>query len=302
MTHERPEKLLLIDGNNLAFRVAWTHRDLSYMGTPVAVLFGVFKSLIRFKKEFPEHFIVFVWDAGHDRRDVESARGVQAGIIESAYKANRHAEEETPPEVEAVLQQIAMLREEALPLVKVLQAEVAGCEADDVAYTYAMNNLEAGGQTVIVTSDKDYYQLLGKGITVYDAMKDEVWNRTKFVEEFGFEPELWVDAGALMGDKGDNIHGVPGIGPVNACNLIRTFGTYDKVIEGLRAKEKRGKKEDAVLQHVDRVRLAYSLKKMDRVPFVPRLRYHGTYDAKVVEEFFLRFRFASLLKDIKHLV
>ncbi len=302
MTLERPEKLLLIDGNNLAFRVAWAHRELSYQGTPVAVLFGFFKSLIRFKRDFPEYFVVVLWDAGHRRRDEESAKGVQAGIIESTYKANRHSEEETPPEVQMVFDQITMLREEMLPLVKVLQVTMDGCEADDIAYTYAMNNIEAGGRTVIVTSDKDYYQLLGKGVTVFDAMKNETWNHKKFVEEFGFEPELWVDCGALMGDKGDNIHGVPGIGPVNACKLIREFGTYDKVIEGVRAKTKRGKKEQAILDHVERIKLAYSLKKMDLIPFVPRLRYPGKYDPKVIEEFFLRFRFVSLLKDIKYLV
>jgi len=303
MTCESPTKLLLIDANNLAFRVAWSHRELSFQGSPVSVLFGFFKSLIRFKRDFPDYFTVVVWDAGHKRRDEESSRGVQAGIIDSTYKSNRRKEdEETPPDVQVILDQIDQLREEALPLVKVLQAEVDGCEADDVAYTYAMNNLKAGGQTTIVTSDKDYYQLLGKGITVFDAMKDEVWNRTRFTEEFGFEPELWVDAGALMGDKGDNIIGVPGIGPVNACNLIREYGTYDKVIAGLQAKPKRGKKEEEILKHIERIRLAYSLKKMDMVPFVPRLRYHGAYDESKVTEFFLRFRFVSLLKDVKYLV
>jgi DNA polymerase-1 len=303
MTCERPEKLLLIDANNLAFRVAWSHRELSFQGSPVAVLFGFFKSLIRLKRDFPEYFTIVVWDAGHKRRDEESARGVQAGIIDSAYKANRKSVDgETPPEVQAILDQISHLREEALPLVKVLQAEVEGCEADDVIYTYAMNNLDAGGQTTIVTSDKDYYQLLGKGIVVFDAMKDEIWNRKKFTEEFGFDPELWVDAGALMGDKGDNILGVPGVGQVTACNLIREFGSYDKVIDGLRSRTKIGKKEAEILNHIDRVKLAYSLKKMDRVPFIPRLRYHGSYDAKKVEEFFIRFRFVSLLKDIKYLV
>jgi len=302
MTHERAEKLLLIDGNNLAFRVAWSHRDLSYQGTPVAVLFGFFKSLIRFKRDFQDYFTIVVWDAGHDRRDQESLRGVQEGIIDSAYKANRHKEEELPPEVQSVLDQISQLREEALPLVKVLQAEVAGCEADDVIYTYAMNNIAAGGQTTIVTSDKDYYQLLGKGVSLYDAMKDEIWNRKKFVEEFGFEPELWVDAGALMGDKGDNIHGVPGVGQVNACKLIREFGTYEKVLEGLKGRTKRGKREEDILKHEARVRLAYSLKKMDLVPFIPRLRYHGVYDEEKVSELFLRFRFVSLMKDIKYLI
>jgi DNA polymerase-1 len=302
MTHERANKLLLIDGNNLAFRVAWTHRDLSYQGTPVAVLFGFFKSLIRFKRDFSEYFTIIVWDAGHTRRDQESARGVQAGIIDSPYKANRNKEEEPPAEVQSVLDQITQLRDEALPLVRVLQATVPGCEADDVIYTYAMNNVAAGGQTVIVTSDKDYYQLLGKGVSLYDAMKDELWNRTKFVEEFGFDPELWVDAGALMGDKGDNIHGVPGIGQVNACRLILEYGSYEKVIEGLRAKEKRGKREDEILKHEARVHLAYSLKKMDMVPFVPRLRYHGSYNEEAVKEYFLQFRFASLLKDVRYLV
>ena len=100
----------------------------------------------------------------------------------------------------------------------------------------------------------------------------------------------------------DNIFGVPGVGQVSACKLIREYGSYEEVLVGVEKKTKRGKREEDILNYKERIKLAYSLKKMDIVPYVPRLRYHNTYEERKVEEFFLSLGFASLLKDIKYLI
>jgi len=289
-------KVLLIDGNNLAHRVHWTHKHLTCDDMPVSLLYGFFRSLVSFKKKFPAHLCVVVWDGGYKRREAESKKAVNEGIIPSGYKENR--EEEPPPEVEDLFKQMPLLKE-ALKLVRVLQVRVDGVEADDIINTYAQQN--NGGETVIVTSDQDFYQLLSDSVIIFDAMKNNYWTKESFVDTYGFDPKLWVDCGALMGDSSDNIHGVPGIGEKWATKFVKQFGDIDGVLKGLAEKKKRGKKEQAVLDNEPRLRLAKSLKKMDEIDNLPAFRCRPREKGPLLE-WFSRLRFESLKMDAWRLV
>lgn len=293
------QPLILIDGNNLGYRVFWTHKTLVSRNQNTGLLYGFFRSLISFRKEWPDNPMVVVWDFGGSfRRKREAQEAVDKGLIASGYKANRP--KELTEEMECIFEQLDEMRQ-ALKLTNVYQAQVKGYEADDIIYTYVIANQRRQGQTVVITSDQDFYQLLFPGVKIFDAMKKENWSRERFVEEFGFQPELWVDVGGLAGDSSDNIPGVAGWGLVWANKYVQQYGDLDSILTALKNKEKRGKKEQDLLDHEVQARLSKSLKKMDFVPDLPKLRKLELPNLEALKSYFLEHSFASLLKDAEKL-
>jgi DNA polymerase-1 len=298
-------KLLLIDGNNMAHRVFWANKNLSYKGRHTGVLYGFFRQLVSLHKMFPDHFRVIAWDGGYHRRRNESQKAVEAGLIPSGYKQNRAIDEDDHEKLaqrEAIMEQMEQLRSDALPLARCLQVWMEGVEADDILNSYAIKNRQWGGESVIISSDQDFYQCVGPGTIVYDAMKKETWSEERLTMEFGFEPARWIDAGAIMGDKSDNIFGVEGWGPVTACKYVREHGGVHEIMEKLNAKAKRGKKEQTFVDSAEILELALSLKKMDVIEGLPKTRVTRELSEEKLKAYFLEFGFASLLKEVRRLV
>ena len=177
-----------------------------------------------------------------------------------------------------------------------------GIEADDILNSYAKQNEGWDGESVIISSDQDFYQCVSPNTSVYDAMKKEHWSDERLKMEFGFDPMKWVDAGAIMGDKSDNIFGVDGWGPVTACKYVREHGGIPEIMAMLKAKKKLGKKEQTFVDSADILELAYSLKMMDVIEGLPKARVCHTINEDTIKAYFLEFGFASLLKDIRRLV
>lgn len=293
-------KLLLIDGNNLCYRMFHSPQArLTNKGHAVGVMFGFFKSLVSLHKTFPDHFRIIAWEGGYARRLQESEQAVKDGIIPDVYKGNRSRE--ITPEVEDFRAQRALLRE-ALQHVRCMQVTVDKYEADDVIYSYCQEAIKYKGEAVIVSSDHDFYQCLAPGITIHDAMKQETWTSERFDLEYNMNPSQWLEMAALEGETGDNIYGIDGWGPVTARKYIREFGTAEAVVEAVKAKSNRNKKEEALLVQESRIRLAKSLKKMDMVPSLPKPRPPKSYSATEMETFLLDVGFASLLKEIPRLI
>jgi 5'-3' exonuclease len=298
-------KLLLIDGNNMAHRVFWANKNLSYRGRHTGVLYGFFRQLISLHKMYPNHFRVIAWDGGYHRRRDESQKAVEAGLIPLGYKQNRVIDKDDHEKLaqrESIMEQMEQLRTEALPMIRCLQVWIKGVEADDILNSYAKNNDKWDGESVIVSSDQDFYQCVSPNTVVYDAMKKENWSDERLRMEFGFGPEKWVDAGAIMGDKSDNIIGVEGWGPVTACKYVREHGGVSEIMEMLKAKQKRGKKEQTFVDSAEILKLALSLKMMDVIEGLPKPRVCHEISDEAIKAYFLEFGFASLLKDIRRLV
>jgi len=301
-------KLVLIDGNNMSHRVFWTHQDLQYKGMYTGLLFGFFRQLIFLRKKYPDYHFVIAWDRGYARRKAEANNAIAAGIIPSGYKGQREdaraeADEKKLAELESLNTQMSQLQDVLLPMMKCSQVMMSGIEADDLIYSYCKYVDKYNGQAIIVSSDRDFLQVLGIGqnIKIYDAMKDETWTVERFEAEFGFSPTLWVDAGALMGDHSDNIFGVDGWGPKTACDYVRQFGSVEKIVEAVTAKTKKSKKELKLLDSSERLALALSLKKMDEIPNLPRPKCEPK-DGEALKEKFIELGFASLIKEAKILV
>ncbi len=253
MTESRgaPRRLFLVDGYALIYRsyYAFINRPLTNSaGENTSAAWGVANFLIRALEEHRPDYLAFVFDAGRSHREA----------IFPEYKATR---EKMPDDLRAGLPRIRELVEAFHgPVV-----ELEGFEADDVIGTLATQARAEGIDVVIVSGDKDFYQLIGPGVSLLNPGRGgptgvaEEWVTPETASsKFGVPPERVVDYLALVGDSSDNVPGAPGIGPKTAVTLLDRFGTLDEVIA--RAGEVGGKRaREALTEHVDQVLLSRQL-------------------------------------------
>ncbi|AQR63258.1 DNA polymerase I [Brevundimonas sp. LM2] len=167
------------------------------------------------------------------------------------YKANRSA----PPE--DLIPQFPLVRE-ATRAFGVHCVELPGYEADDLIATYACKVRDAGGECVIVSSDKDLMQLIGPSVVMWDPMKDRRLAEEAVFEKFGVTPDKMIDLQALIGDSVDNVPGAPGIGPKTAAQLLDEYGDLDTLLE--RAGEiKQPKRRETLINFRDQILLSRQL-------------------------------------------
>ena len=168
------------------------------------------------------------------------------------YKANR------APMPSDFVDQVPLVHEACAALgVPVLNIE--GFEADDVIGTLARQAREAGFEVALVTGDKDFFQLVGDGVRVYNPRDEGTWyDGAGVLEKFGVRPDQVVDMLALMGDSVDNIKGVPGIGEKGARDLIGAHGTLDALLEAAPSIQQRRYRE-ALVEHAASARASREL-------------------------------------------
>ncbi len=208
--------LYLVDGTYTVFRSFYAIAGLRAPdGTPTNGVFGFLSTVRKLVRErSPDHFGVAFDVEGPTHRD---------GMF-AEYKANRPA----PPEDLVPQFELAM---EACRAMGWPVLTAPGFEADDVLATLTARAREAGLDVVIVTSDKDLYQLVGERVTVLNPSKDDRMLDPAGVNEvFGVLPEHVVDVLALMGDAVDNVPGVPGIGEKTARSLVQRYGGVEDVL------------------------------------------------------------------------
>ena len=171
------------------------------------------------------------------------------------YKANREAMPED------LRPQIPLTRDATIAF-NIACEEKEGFEADDIIATLAVQAREAGGRCTIISSDKDLMQLVGGGVEMFDAMKNNTIDREGVHAKFGVYPERVVDVQALAGDSVDNVPGAPGIGIKTAALLINEYGDLDALLE--RASEiKQPKRRQTLINNADQIRLSRRLVQLD---------------------------------------
>jgi len=257
--------LFLIDGSNQMYRAYHAIRGLTGPdGRSTNAVYG-FVTMLR--KLIADHHPEYV-AASFDLATVTFREKLAAD-----YKANRAA---MPDDLK---EQVAWIHEACEAMgVPIFTAE--GFEADDVIGTLARKAAAQGFGVVIVTGDKDFFQLVGDGIRVYNPRDEGVWyDEAGVLEKFGVGPRHVVDVLALMGDAIDNVKGVPGIGEKGARDLISTYGTLDALLE--HADEVPQKKyREGLKAHADQARQSRELVTIHTsvdVPFdAERFRYRGT--------------------------
>ncbi|GED46261.1 DNA polymerase I [Vreelandella aquamarina] len=201
--------IVLVDGSSYLYRAFHALPPLTTSnGQPTGAVKGVLNMLKRLMKDYPDSPMAVVFDApGKTFRDE----------LYSEYKAHR------PPMPDDLRSQIeplhACVKALGLPLLC-----IEGVEADDVIGTLAHQATQAGRDAVISTGDKDMAQLVNGHITLVNTMKEETLDEAGVEEKFGLPPALIIDFLALMGDKVDNIPGVPGVGEKTAIGLLQGMG------------------------------------------------------------------------------
>ena len=210
--------LCLVDGTALVYRshYAFIRRPLvNSGGKNVSAVYGFASSLIKLLGELGPSHIVVAFDRPEPTFRHEAYED---------YKATREA---MPDELVDQLQAIRELVEAfGIPIV-----EEPGYEADDLIGTLAVAARGNGLRTVIVSGDKDFFQLVDESITVLDPARNIEYTTDGVREKFGVLPSQVVEVLGLMGDSSDNVPGVPGIGKKTAVDLIARFGTIDGVLE-----------------------------------------------------------------------
>ena len=208
--------LYLIDGSSQMYRAYHAIRGLTGPdGRSTNAVFGFVMMLRRLVADHRPDLIAAAFDlAGPTFRNQ----------LAGDYKAHRPP---MPPDLE---EQIPWVHRSCEALgVPVLVSE--GFEADDVIGTLALKGAAAGFDVAIVTSDKDFYQLVGGRIRVFNPRDEGTWyDEAGVVEKFGVPPRQVIDVLALTGDAVDNVKGVPGIGDKGARELLAQFGSLDALL------------------------------------------------------------------------
>jgi DNA polymerase-1 len=210
--------IYLIDGSSYIYRAYHAVRHLSTsQGLPTNATFGFTNMVLKLLAEQNPEYMAMAFDAKgptfrHEMYD--------------AYKANR------PPMPEDLVVQIPYIKQVVAGM-NIPSLELPGYEADDIIGTLVRRVEGKGFRVVMVTGDKDFKQLISRSVSMWDPMRERTIDYASLKEDSGLEPSQWVDVMALAGDTSDNIPGVPGIGEKTAIQLIKAFGTMERLFQGL---------------------------------------------------------------------
>ncbi|TET38801.1 MAG: DNA polymerase I [Planctomycetota bacterium] len=208
------ETLFIIDAFSFLYQNHYAIKNLTGPdGAPVGATFGLAALLFRLRKEMKPEYIAIVFDS-----DKPTFR-------HEAYPEYKAGRKPMPDELRMQLPWVNELIEGfALP-----RLEAPGFEADDIIGTLAARAGEKGIDARIVSRDKDLRQVLNDHVAIFDTKNGKVYGAAEFEKEFGFEPRLFVDYLAIMGDSVDNIPGVKGIGKKTARELVAQFGDIETI-------------------------------------------------------------------------
>ncbi|MFJ6698563.1 DNA polymerase I [Streptomyces sp. NPDC091272] len=246
-------RLLLMDGHSLAYRAFFAlpaENFTTASGQPTNAVYGFASMLANtLRDEAPTHFAVAFDVSRKTWRSEEFPE----------YKANRS---KTPDEFKGQVELIG----EVLDAMHVERFAIDGFEADDVIATLATQAEAAGFDVLIVTGDRDSFQLITEHVTVLYPTKG-VSELTRFTpekveEKYGLTPQQYPDFAALRGDPSDNLPGIPGVGEKTAAKWINQFGSFAELVE--RADEVKGKAGQNFRDHLDSVKLNRKLTEMVR--------------------------------------
>ncbi len=288
-----PPTFYLIDGHALAYRMYFaltagtsSARWHTSTGEPTAGVYGFARELLRILEQEQPEYLAVAFDTGKTFRDQ----------ILPAYKGTRaKMPDELRPQIERIRQLVDAFN--------IPRLEMEGYEADDVLGSVARQANEQGLGVKIITGDRDLLQLVNNRTVVYLAGDDQNYITAEdVVRKLGVRPDQVVDYKAIVGDKSDNIPGVPGVGEKTAVALLEKFGTLDGVYQNIEQVEKRWQAK--LLAGKDSARLSYDLARIRTdLPVqldLERARSHD-FDPDQIETFLNTLEFRTLIKTLRRL-
>ncbi|WP_344076034.1 DNA polymerase I [Streptomyces crystallinus] len=258
-TPDNRPRLLLMDGHSLAYRAFFALPAENFTtgaGQPTNAVYGFMSMLANtLRDESPTHFAVAFDVSRKTWRSEEFPE----------YKANRS---KTPDEFKGQVELIG----ELLDAMNAPRFATDGFEADDIIATLATQAEAQGFEVLIVTGDRDSFQLVSEHVTVLYPTKG-VSELTRFTpekveEKYGLTPQQYPDFAALRGDPSDNLPGIPGVGEKTAAKWINQFGSFEQLVA--RADEIKGKAGQNFRDHLEAVSLNRRLTEMVRDVELPK--------------------------------
>ena len=290
MAAER-KQLILVDGSGYIFRAFHALPPMNTSrGLPTQAVFGFIRMLLKLLKDARPSHIAIVFD---------SPKRTFRDDLFADYKANRS---EAPNDL---IVQIPYIHR-AVEAFRIKSLMIEGFEADDVIGTLAKRAAKEDFVVTLITADKDFMQLVGPHVTLWDTMRDRRIGTREVRERFGVEPSALIEIQALTGDTIDNIKGVPGVGEKTAAALIQKFGGIKQLYENLDRIEEsgiRGAKKVAGLlaEHRAAVDLARKLVRIETdmpLKIEPdEFAWHGV-DEKLGAELMRELEFNSIIREI----
>lgn len=258
--NHKPPQLFLIDGYALIYRAfyAMISRPLrTAKGENTSAAWGVVNFLLRLREKYRPDYVAWINDAGTSFREQR-----YADYKSTREKLDQELQADFDRSVERICQ---LLKAFGVPIIA-----IRGYEADDVIGTLATLAASRGLQAVIVSGDKDFYQLVGPGVSLLNpgrggpAAVDETWvDESNAGDRLGVPPRQVADFLALVGDSSDNIPGVRGIGEKGAQKLLAEFGDLETILA--RAGDVTAKRaREALLTQADNARLSRELVTIQR--------------------------------------
>ena len=237
------EKLILIDGNSLLFRAYFAMRPMvTSKGIHTQGIFAFINMLNKIIKDYEPDYIAVAFDMKE-----KTFRHEQY----TDYKAGR---QQTPIEL---LTEIPWLHS-ILDAMNIAVLEKPRYEADDIIGTLSVKATENGMKTLIISGDKDELQLVSPSVNVLINKRGmsefDVYDEAAMMERYSLTPQQFIDLKGLMGDKSDNIPGVPGIGEKKGITLLTEYGSLENVLE--HADEIKGKMGENIRENAEIARLS----------------------------------------------
>ena len=289
-TGDLPKRLFLLDGHSLSYRAFFAlPKDLATStGQITNAVYGFTSMLIKLLAEERPDLISVAFDVGPPTVRLEKY---------AEYKAGR-------PEAPDEFRQQLGLIVEVLETLRVPVIGVEGHEADDAIATLAVRAAERGIETVIVTADRDFFQIVRPGITVMFNRKGisdiVLYDERAVTERFGLPPEQYLDYVALKGDPSDNIPGVPGVGEKTASKLVQDFGSVEELLA--RTSELKGKLKGAIDEAGEQLVLNKDLARLNAdldLDVEPEDCVMGEWDVDAVRRLFTSLEFRTLLERLE---
>jgi DNA polymerase I len=286
-----PRRLFLLDGHSLSYRAffALPTSLATTSGQVTNAVYGFTSMLIKLLAEERPDLIAVAFDVGRPTVRLEKY---------AEYKAGRA---ETPDEFR---QQLGLIVE-VLETLRIPVIGIEGHEADDAIATLALRALDRGIEAVIVTADRDFFQLVRPGLTVMFNVRGisdiRRYDVEAVTERFGLPPEKYLDYVALKGDASDNIPGVPGVGEKTASKLVQDFGSVEELLR--RTDElKKGKLKESIEAAGEQLALNKELAELNTdvdVDLEPEDAVMGDWDVGAVRRLFTSLEFRTLFERLE---
>lgn len=257
------KKILVIDALNLFIRSYVVNPSISKQGQPVGGIVGSFKSLQKISRETKPDKIIFAWDGpGGSRKKKALHKDYKEGRNPLRLNRNIKVLDDKQENENRIWQQLKTF--EYLNLCPVIQLMEENVEADDLVSYVVQHKEYEDAIKIIVSSDKDFIQLLNDKTILMRPVQDEILNKNRVVEEFKIHPNNFALARSIAGDKSDNLDGIRGVGLTSLANKFSFLAeeqryTVDDILEKCEANKDDGKMYQNILNEKQKVYLNYQI-------------------------------------------